>query len=213
MKSLVRMMCLVALLTTAGRGQAGVINGDFQTGDFAGWTTFTTANGTIGTPAVVAFDTTGIGASLAARFSVGEATFDATQQGGGIFQSMVVSTPGDYSMYVDIAAERIGGAPNGSAGLFSLLLNGVVVDSHDFGGIFGNTTVRSSLATTVTLGAGTHEFRVLITRPFTAPFGLNQYVDNARFDLVSPATVPEPSSIAILGIGALGMGLLVRRKK
>ncbi len=34
-----------------------ITNGDFETGDLSGWTTFTTTNGTIGTPAVVPFNT------------------------------------------------------------------------------------------------------------------------------------------------------------
>jgi hypothetical protein len=39
---------LTALLGTVGAANANLLsNGDFETGDFTGWTFFTTANGTI----------------------------------------------------------------------------------------------------------------------------------------------------------------------
>jgi hypothetical protein len=204
--------CVALMVATAGQVQAALINGDFQTGDLTGWTTFTTGNGTIGTPTVVSFDTAGTGASLASRFSVGQVINSGSQQGGGIFQSVVVSTPGIYDLYVDIAVARLNSSNNGSAGVFSLLLDGVTIDSHDFG-IFpgGGTTLRSSLAQTVNLAARTYEFRVLVTRPFTVPDGLGQYLDNARFDPVL-STVPEPTSLAIFGIGACVAGLGAARR-
>ena len=146
------------------------------------------------------FDTTGGGASLAARFQVGQAVAGGGQQGGGLFQSVTVSTPGDYHLSVVIATGRLVRGPNSSASVYTLLLDGAAVDSHDFGPIFGITTLRSSLAT-VNLGAGNHELRVQITRPFTVPRTLNQYLDNARFDPVVTA-VPEPSSLASLCVGA-----------
>lgn len=201
----------LALFGPLPAARAGFINGDFQTGDFTGWTTFTTAIGSIGTPAVVSFDTTGSGASLAAQFQVGRTDFlGSSQEGGGIFQSVVVSTPGHFELSVDIAAEKTSERSNGEGGVFTLLLDGVAVDSHAFGPIAGNTTLRSSLGATVNLSAGAHEFRVLITRPARAPDSLYQYVDNARFEQLT--AVPEPSSLALLsaGGGSLAVGWLQR---
>jgi hypothetical protein len=77
--------CVAALAVTLVASAAPVVNGDFETGDLTGWTTFTTANGTIGTPAVVSFDTTGTGASNAAKFNVGRQVLGSgAPEGGGI---------------------------------------------------------------------------------------------------------------------------------
>jgi hypothetical protein len=73
-----------------------VTNGDFATGDFTGWTLFTTANGSLGEseglPAVTSFNVTGAGAQNAATFQVGEVVPGSGQQGGGITQT--VTLPG-----------------------------------------------------------------------------------------------------------------------
>src|SRR6476659_9855554 len=79
-------MALVAAVTSA---KADFINGNFQTGNLTGWTTYTTTNGTIGTPSVVTFDTTGGGPSLAARLQVGQVTFQSgVHAGGGLLQNL-----------------------------------------------------------------------------------------------------------------------------
>ena len=100
---------------------APVPNGDFETGDLTGWTTFTTASGTIGTPAVVSFDTTGTGASNAAKFNVGQRRrLAGIPQGGGIYQS-VNTAAGEFDVSADVAA-HLGHPPsrNQSCGLFEL---------------------------------------------------------------------------------------------
>ena len=85
-KSVFLAACVAALAVTLVASAAPVPNGDFETGDLTGWTTFTTTNGTIGTPAVVPFDTTGSGASNAAEFNVGRPTTGST------FRKAAVST-------------------------------------------------------------------------------------------------------------------------
>lgn len=156
-------------------------NGDFETGDLSGWTTYTTQNGTIGQPVAVQFDVDGDGSSSeSARFLVGQQSFQPNVHwGGGIFQTFV-SSGGDVEFSADIAARDPDSVGNISGGQFSLIVDGVTVDQHDFGGIGGFMTERSTLSATVNLSAGTHEVRFLMTRPFLARQGGTpfQYLDD-----------------------------------
>jgi hypothetical protein len=73
---------------------AGLINGDFETGDRTGWTSFTTPTGTTsGISPVVTFPTSGVD-SLAAHFSVAlnsGAPGGTDYQGCGIYQDVVLA--------------------------------------------------------------------------------------------------------------------------
>jgi hypothetical protein len=171
---------VLATALVAGASAATVANGDFETGDLTGWTTFVTANGTIGSPTVASFDTTGAGASDAAQFSVGTTVLPPNgNEGGGIYQ-VVTTSSGSFNLAEAAAAYNPSSFPNNSCGLFELLVDGVVVASHDFGVCDGGATVRTTLtAAGLSLSAGQHEIRVRITRPYGASGGSPlEYVDN-----------------------------------
>jgi hypothetical protein len=197
----------VCLAAPAVAGAAGnlVTNGDFETGDLTGWTTFTTPNGTLGTgfPTVAMFDTTGTGASNAAKFEVGEVSFTGLRVGGGIYQS--VTTPASlFSVSADTAVLHTFAAFNTDCGLFELLVDGQVVASHAYGQCFQNVTVRFTLsATGLALTAGSHEIRIRMTRPFIArlnqtPF---QYVDNVTLTNTTEQAISDLQDlVASMGI-------------
>ena len=179
---------LLAAALVAGASAATVANGDFETGDLSGWTTFLTTNGTAGTPAVASFDSTGTGASNAAAFTVGTTVVpNGNYEGGGIFQ-VVTTSSGSFNVAAATAAFNPSFLSNRSCGLFELLVDGAVVASHDFLACDGGATVRSNLTATLSLSAGQHEIRVRITRPWGAQGGAPiEYVDNVS---LTPAGLP-----------------------
>src|SRR5215469_8177816 len=121
-------LCIASIRLQA----AQLVNGDFQTGDFTGWTFFTTSQGGLGQPTVVLFDTADIGtASYSARFEAGQTNGIVTgaKYGAGIFQNVTLGA-GQLSISLEIAASSPG--VNGDGGTFELVLDGSVVASHSF---------------------------------------------------------------------------------
>jgi hypothetical protein len=208
-------LAALALLSMAQGARADFINGDFQTGSLTPWTVFTTANGTVGSPSVVSFDTTGSGASLAAQFNVGEASFDGTEQGGGIYQNVVL-TAGLNTITGNFASFQPEPFQNSDAGTFSVLVDGVTEQSFALGTIDPSSTLRGSFDVNFTATAGSHQIEFLITRHFVGNFPSqtpNEYLDNLS---VTPSvSTPEPATVTLLASGFLAAGgfHFVRRRR
>jgi hypothetical protein len=211
---------LVLLALFAPPAQAdpiSLVNGNFDSGTLAGWTTFVTARGNLGPPPlpdVVRFDVKGNGIlDNSARFEVGQNQFvPGDPQGGGIFQSFV-SGAGLLSLTADIASHNENFADNAAGGLFTLLVDGVAVDRFDFGYINQRTDERATLSGALSVAAGVHEIRFSITREFIrrnlgdTPF---QFVDNVAVGL---APVPEPTSLFLFGTGLVGLAACRYRRQ
>jgi hypothetical protein len=206
---------LLSIVLACAGAQAGIVNGDFQTGNLTGWSVFTTPNGTNGTcpgsvpcPAVTSFDTTGSGASDAAEFNAGQVTFQfGIPAGGGLVQS-VFFPAGMLSVSMDWAAIDEGAFGNADGGVFSILLNGATIASFDSSTLAANTTSRGTLSGSTTISApGMYQFAVEVTRPFQPDPNVFQYVDNVTASIATPE--PGTLGLAIAGISLAG----IRRRR
>jgi hypothetical protein len=221
LKSLV--LAAIVIQSTASLCEASIIiNGDFGTGDLTGWTSFVTSNGDLGSafglPDVTLFDVAGNGISdNAAQFQVGEAVYISAQghtyEGGGIQQQFTVAA-GLYTFSADIAAQNISSGANDTAGVFSLMVDGITRVSQDFKALLGGGNInpgqieRSTLFASVELSAGVHELEFEITRPWlNGPTYGNTPLEYLNDIMV----VPEPSVAALATLGFVGLLALSRR--
>jgi hypothetical protein len=224
MKTRIATLILLAQLSVSLCQATGLLqNGDFESGDLTGWTTFLTPNGDLGPglPDATMFDTDGDGtATFAARFRAGEKVFNSstghTFQGGGLFQTF--SGPaGVYNFSASIAAQNPSTSANDTAGVFSLFVDGTLRDSVDFKQLLGGGDIgpgqieRSSLFTSVTLTQGIHELRFQVTRNWLNGDTPYEYLDDVQIGGV----IPEPTPSALMALAAVGFGLLrfLRRSK
>jgi len=205
-----------AFSATAAQAAQVVTNGDFSAG-LTDWTAFTTANGTLGfppDPQVTSFDVTGFGASDAAELQVGNTPNNGgTEEGGGLRQT-ITTVAGPLNFNADVAAS----APNltnGEGGVFSVLLDGVTLDTFTVGAITPGT-VRGFLSFNQVVTGGSHDLELLATRGFTnccsrgdTPF---QYFDNVSGLQAGSSSVPEPAAWAMMIVGFGLAGSVMRRQ-
>ena len=204
----------LAAVALAGSAHALFVNGDFESGDFTGWTLGLTSGGAQTFQQVVDFDIDGpgaLGTTKVGQFSAGRAAGVTTGDHGVTVTQMLNLTAGvEYTFQFDWAAHRTPGlGSNTQGGIFALMVNGAEVNRSAAGPtsaavpVFGHHT--GVFTPTV---SGNHEVGVWIMRPFTIPANntLFQAVDN-----FSATAVPEPATMVALGLGAAAF--LRRRKK
>lgn len=186
-------------------------NGDFQTGNFSGWTITPTVNGQTASQAVVPYDIDGAGVlptSSAAQFCVGQVVFQSGVPAGiNLTQSLNLTGGVQYTFDFDWSAKREVNTNNAEGGIFSLIVNGNAITTQAAGATTGTTPIFGHITGVFTPGStGSYSVGASITRPFTPGGSLFQYVDNFR-----TTAVPEPATMAALGLGVAA--LLRRRRK
>lgn len=209
---------LLAFAATSASASNLLVNGDFGTGDFTGWTIYTTASGTLGhwsDPRVTSFDVTGVGVSEAAEFQAGISSGAIPAAGGGIFQT-IHTVEGQLTFSAAFAS--LGGTigRNLAGGVFSVLLDGSNLDSFDTGAIDAFPAVeRGSLSFNTTVSAGDHILALQVTRPYgiavvpgDTPL---QYFANVSATQEGTA-VPEPATWALVISGLSLVGATLRRR-
>lgn len=213
-----------ALLAVSAQSAEVLTNGGFEAG-LGGWTSYTTANGTIAeTPStptetnpqnasIVLFDVTGTGTSNALFLNAGKINGFygiAPAEGGGVFQGF--TTAGGVATFsADIAGLYTRTSGFFGLGVMSVLIDGVEKASFDLGGgAFGPVTIRNALAFTTRLSAGDHVVSLQATRLFAPARGVaSQYFDNVTLDV---AAVPEPATWAMMITGFSMCGTALRRR-
>ena len=198
------MLCVLGGYLVGGIVKADhvpVSNGDFESGVIYPWLTEATAGGTLGDgyPKISAFDLDGpegpMLASNAVQFSVGTLPDGSGPAGGTVYQ-VVHLIPGEYSISADIAVDEHGtvfGVNPG--GIFELMMDNVVLDSHNFGQVGPNQTIHKLLSNLHVVTEGDHRIGVRITRTKPPAPSLIQVVDNvvAQLTAAAPASA-EPAS-------------------
>ncbi len=169
---------------------------DFESGDFSGWTAFSTANGTLGGkgfPSVAVCDHAGvISPSRCLQVQVGQlhyAPVHDVQQGGGIeLATMTGSGILQLSARVGVTYDSPNKKRNLSGGLFEWVVDDEVVASLDVGPIEEGAAVQHQFTGTVPVTAGHHTIQLRMTRPFQSGIGQSapiQFVDDVLVELIS----------------------------
>jgi len=189
-----------------------ITNGDFETGSLSGWAYFITMpNGDGGAsggfPIVIPFDVNQDSvSSLAAAFRVGKDSVNPPGLfGAGIYQNVMLQE-GAVEITADIAAlDNVGGG-NLQAGFFELILDGIVLDSHNFGAAPAGVTQSSTLSATSIVTAGSHQVRFQIRRSYQQ----NDETPVQYLDDIAVIQIPEPTILALAG---LGLSFIAMRRK
>lgn len=193
-------------------------NGDFELG-LAGWTVVNPGNYVAD---IVNIDIDGVAGSLVASSAF------RTQTGGGpgingqltddvhLRQAVSLIAGVEYTFFANIASQKVDPRFSGDGGQFKITIGVEELGFGKFGNLASESLFSDVLSGVFTAGSSgifdIHIYRGLMGSSVT-PY---QYLDNISltYNGSSPTShnVSEPASIALLGLGFVGLGLNRRKK-
>ena len=206
------MAVAASVFACAGAAQAALVNGDFEAG-LSGWTT---------TGSAVAVGINVDSGLLAARMintpNINLTTFTGTSipgtGGGGISQAFTLSSAGTLSFKWDFQTGEA--TPSGFNDAAYVVIDGVAIKLADTGsalfvGAPGNGFSEKTgyQLFSQSIGAGSHTLAFVVTDVGDTIVDSGLFIDS----ITTPANVPEPGSLALLGLGLVGVVALRKRKQ
>ena len=184
MTKLSALLVAAALVSGAGAAHATnyIVNGGFETGDYTGWT----ENGLSG----VASTGTGGWPSHSGRFFSFEGAVGSDHTLSQTFNDI-----NGQALTIAFWYGSDGGTPND----LNVIYDGITIFTL-------NNAPSTKPAYTL------FQFAVTATGNDTLTLGIRNDPSFQALDDVSVNSVPEPASLALLGMGVLGLGFLRRRK-
>ena len=194
-----------ACLILSSAAQASIVtNGDFETGDFSGWTFTPDANSDPSMTAGVSV----FNGSNAFTVNPGSNAGPGPEAGGRLSQTIALIGGVDYYISARmIAIQTLTQFNNADGGTITISINGETQHVFDVGSITGNTTLTDSfLGTYSAATTGNYELDFYFTRRFLnfTPV-INHYLDD-----VSVSAVPVPAAVWLFGSALAGLGWLRR---
>jgi hypothetical protein len=181
-----------------------VVNGDFEIGDYSGWTFVADAGAD---PAMVAGVSVFNGSNA---FTVNPGTDNVgTEAGGTLSQTISLVGGTDYYVGADLMAIQDLVGPNVDGGTMTISINGDVLHIFDVGSIAGGATITDSYSGIYNVVAtGDYALDIYFSRQYKnfSPVILH------HIDDISVSMVPVPAAIWMFGSGLGLLGWIRRRK-
>lgn len=174
--------------TTAAHASNLIVNGDFRTGDFTGWTAVAVSYAN----------------SISSNHSDGSSTYSAEIAGyryGPNTLTQVVSDLSGQSYTLGFSVLQLPPNMSAAAGSFDVSWSGVNVFTQAYPNLSG---YHDYLVTVLGTGSDTLLFTASNNPGFT-------YLTNVS--LMAPAAVPEPATWAMMLVGLGAVGFTMRRRQ
>ena len=190
--------CLIACLFAGSANALPIINGSFETGDFTGWSVANTSGGSSSVVTSSAGFTATDGTYFADLTANSLLLQDMSWEAGEIITFDWNFNANDYLPYNDYSIFKVSDSVDGLIANFTL----ASVSSVGNFNATGWSTFSYEFA-----AAGSGSFGFGVYNALDTSVDSQLYIDN----VVSSAVVPEPSILALLGLGLAGFGISRRK--